>query len=77
MNQQKPQNEGGGLVVVGYILAFLSLIVIPIPLGIAGFVVGIVNLTKGKAGHGIAQIILSILCGMIGAAVGAYFGSKG
>ena len=68
--------EGSGLIVTGYVLCFLSLVVIPIPLSIAGFVVGIVNLTKGKVGHGIAQIILSIVCGMIGGAMGAYFGAK-
>jgi hypothetical protein len=57
-------------VVAGYVCAGLSLIIFPIGLGIAGLVLGIINVTKGRTGHGIAQIILSVVLGTIGALLG-------
>ena len=69
--EEKKKESSGGLIAAGYIFGLLSIVILPIPFGLAGFVIGIVNLTKGSSGHGIAQIILSALCGIIGMAIGA------
>lgn len=66
---QKTQS-GKGTIVAGYICGFLAILILPPILGIAGLILGIVNITKGNAGHGIAQIIISIVCGIIGSAIG-------
>lgn len=60
-----------GLIVAGYICSILALLCFPPVLGLAGFVIGIVNLTKGSTGHGVAQIVLAVVCGGIGMVVGA------
>lgn len=54
----------------GYILIGLSLIIFPLFLGLAGFIVGIVNIAKNETGHGTAQVVLSIFCAIIGALIG-------
>jgi len=59
-----------GLIAAGYICGGLSLLILPLPLGLAGFVIGVVNLTKGSTGHGIAQIIISATCGLLGMLIG-------
>ena len=60
-----------GLIASGYICGLLSILFCPPALGLAGFVIGIVNLTKGSVGHGIAQIIISVTCGVLGMILGA------
>jgi len=60
-----------GLIVAGYICGFLALAIFPPALGIAGLVIGILNLTKGRTGHGIAQIVISITCGILGSVIGS------
>jgi len=60
-----------GLIAAGYICGVLSLLILPPALGLAGFVIGIINLTKGSVGHGIAQIIISVTCGLLGMIIGA------
>jgi hypothetical protein len=55
-----------GNVKAGYICCGLSLFIVPLFLGIAAFILGIVNASKGYAGHGVAQIILSIICAYSG-----------
>jgi len=74
MNEIK-QKSSNGLIIAGYICSFFALIILPIPLGIAGLIIGIVNLTKGSVGNGIAQIILSVTCGLFGTIIGAMIGS--
>ena len=59
------------LIASGYICGLLSILFCPPALGLAGFVIGIVNLTKGSVGHGIAQIIISVTCGVFGMILGA------
>ena len=76
MNTLENNNKStSGLIAAGYICGFLSLFIIPPILGLAGFVIGIVNLAKGETLHGIAQIIISPLCGIIGMVIGAMVGS--
>ena len=60
-----------GLIAAGYICGGLSLLILPPALGVAGTVIGIVNLTKGSVGHGIAQIIISVSCALFGMIIGA------
>jgi hypothetical protein len=66
----EPKKSSTGLIVAGYIFGLLSVAVLPVPLGITGFVLGIVNLVKGSSGHGIAQMIISVACGIIGTCIG-------
>ena len=54
------------LIVAGYISAFLSLFFWPILFMIIGIVLGIINLSKGAVGHGILQILLSLIFGIFG-----------
>lgn len=60
-----------GLIAAGYICGGLSLFILPPALGLAGLVCGIINLTKGQTGHGIAQIIISVTCALFGMIIGA------
>jgi hypothetical protein len=55
-----------GSVRAGYICVGLSLLIVPLFLGLAGFVLGIVNASKGYVGHGVGQIILSVICAYAG-----------
>ena len=49
-----------GLVVVGYLCCIASLFLCP-PVGILALVCAIVNLTRHRVGHGLAQLFLSIV----------------
>jgi len=62
--------SGSGLIVAGYVCAGLSLIIFPLPLGIAGAIIGAINIGKGRTTHGIVQIVLSVVLGMAGALLG-------
>lgn len=65
-NFKKPSS----LITAGYICAFISLFFIPIIFMLGGMIIGIINMTKEEMGHGIVQIILSFICGIIGMALG-------
>ena len=65
-----PAQENNRLIVAGYIIAVLSLFILPILLMITGIVIGIVNMTKNEVGHGVLQIILSLIFGIIGTFLG-------
>ena len=58
------------LIIVGYIAIFLSIFIFPIFFMLIGIILGVVNLTRGSIGHGILQIILSIIFGILGAFIG-------
>lgn len=64
------EDESKGLIIMGYAFAVVSLLFFPVFFSPAGVIVGIITLTKNKTGHGIAHIILSIVCGIIGASLG-------
>jgi hypothetical protein len=70
VNEPTP-NKSNGLIVAGYVCAGLSLLLLPPALGLAGIICGIINLTRGQTGHGLAQIILSVTCGIFGLIIGA------
>jgi len=72
--------EGRGLVIAGYICGILALLcwfinplILPLDaLGLAGLIIGIINLAqgktghnKGRVGHGIAQIIIAATAGLL------------
>jgi len=60
--------EHGGLIVAGYVCGFLSFSLVLFPaLGIVAFVCGVILMTKGRIGHGIAIVIISVTCGSFGA----------
>jgi hypothetical protein len=59
-------DDGAGLVIVGYVLPLLALLIFPPFLGAAGLVVGVINAGRGHAGHGCFQVILSIVCALVG-----------
>lgn len=61
-----PAIQNSQLVVAGYIVVFLSLFILPIIFMITGIVIGIINITKGASGHGILQIILALIFGILG-----------
>ena len=56
----------------GFLYAFLSLLIIPPLLAAVGIYYGIKNINKGNSELGQFQVILSILGGLIGMAVGVY-----
>ena len=63
-----PVTSSFSLVRWGYYCVGLS-VLLP-PLGLAGLIIGAINITKGEKGHGVAQIIGSIICALIGMAIG-------
>lgn len=65
--QINPNNQ---LIIAGYVATFLSLLVLPIFFMLVGIVIGVINLTKGAIGHGILQIVLSLLFGIVGTFMG-------
>lgn len=73
--QSRPRNNqtdetNNGLIIAGYVVAFLSLLILPIILSISGVVIGAITISKGQTGHGIAHILLSIAFGILGFAIG-------
>jgi hypothetical protein len=65
-------DHGRWLLAAGYLCPCLALVLCPPIFGIAGLVIGLIHLTRGRRriGHGVAQIVLSILFTLIGMAVG-------
>lgn len=65
------ETGGNGAVAGGYICSLIALAIFPPFFSLAAFVCGIVALVKGKLGHGIAILLLSLVCGFLGMALGA------
>jgi hypothetical protein len=65
-------DNGRWLLAAGYLCPCLALVLWPPIFGIAGLVIGIIHLTRGRRRfvHGVAQIVLSILFTFIAMAVG-------
>lgn len=61
-----PQQSGIGLVIAGYLCALASLAFVPLGFGLAGVVIGCVNISRNRVGNGIMQIVLSVFCASIG-----------
>ena len=58
---QRKQEDSSALVITGYVLIGIGFFVFGFILTPVAFVIGIINTTRGKYGHGIAQIFLSII----------------
>jgi len=65
-----PVYQNNQLIIAGYIFAFLSFFIFPIFFMLVGIILGIINLVKGAIGHGILQIILSLIFGLLGTFIG-------
>lgn len=65
------QPHGNGLIVAGYVCSAIALLILPPVFALIAFIIGIVNLTRNQIGHGIAQIVLSLICGFFGMIIGA------
>jgi hypothetical protein len=48
----------------------MPILILPIVFTLAGVGVGIANISKGENGHGIAQIAIAVLIGIIGTMIG-------
>lgn len=59
----------------GYTCIMLSLLIFPPLMGLAGFILGIVNASKGDK-HGAWQIILSVVCAYVGMVLGVMIFEK-
>ena len=70
---ENPRKEP--LIPLGYVFAALSLVVCPPGFMIAGIVCGVVNLDRGRGGHGTAQVFLSVILGGLGMFWGFLVGS--
>ena len=71
LQQQSTSTSETPLIVIAYITILLSLILLPPILGLIGFILAIINLTRGHIGHGILQIILSISFSITGMYLGS------
>lgn len=62
---------GRRLIVAGYACAVAALGFFPLGLGLAGAVIGTMNLTRGRTAHGVAQIVMGMTFGLLGCMFGA------
>jgi hypothetical protein len=71
-SQRPDESESAkiALLIMGYVCACISLCLCPPAFAIAGVVIGIINVTRQREGHGIAQIILSLVLGTAGLILG-------
>jgi hypothetical protein len=66
----KSENESSNLIAIGYVMAVFPILILPIVFTAVGAAIGLINITKGKIGHGSAQIGISVFCGVVGAEIG-------
>ncbi len=59
-------SRSNGAVVAGYVFAFLTFLILPFILVWVAIALGIVNITRGDTGHGVAQILISIVAVFLG-----------
>ncbi len=67
---EQPENGKSNLIVIGYVMSVMPILILPIVFTIVGVVLGVVNISKGKTGHGSAQVGISVFCGVVGTAIG-------
>lgn len=61
-----PIYQNNQLVIAVYIAVFISFFIFPFLFMLIGIILGIVNLSKGATGHGVLQILLSLIFGLLG-----------
>jgi hypothetical protein len=52
------------------VFAGLAFLILPLVFTIVGIALGVVNIIQARIGHGVAQIGLSIFCGICGTLIG-------
>ncbi len=62
-----------GAVVAGYVFAFLPLLILPIIFAPVAIALGVVNITRGDTGHGVAQILIAAFAAFLGLLLGGMF----
>jgi len=58
------------LVPLGYLCAFGALLLPPIIFGPAGMLIGLINCAKGRVGTGLFQIVIALICMIVGMIIG-------
>lgn len=59
-----------GTIVAGWICAIGSILILPIIFMPLGIVLGVYNVSNGETNHGIGQMAVAILFGILGMAIG-------
>lgn len=67
---QENQQSNTSLIVTGYIISILPFLLLPIVFTPAGVIIGIINVSKQEEGHGLMQILISVIAGIAGAYIG-------
>lgn len=63
--------SSSGVLISGYICAAVSLLFLPPVLGLAGIICGVVIVKRKQANQGIALLVVSFVCAIIGMVIGA------
>ena len=64
-------STSGGLLIGGYICAAVSLLFLPPVFGLAGIVCGVILVKRQQANPGVALLVVSFVCAVIGMIIGA------
>jgi hypothetical protein len=70
--EESVKDPASGLILAGYLCCFMALLFLPPAFALAGFVVGVVTVAKGRVGHGVILVVLSVTLGL----AGMYFGAR-
>ena len=60
------------LVKAGYWVSSFALLILPIPMMVAGLMIAVLNFVKGSRKHGLIQFFLAIICGFLGTSLGSF-----
>ena len=66
----KHKKSGNPCIFLGYTFIIASLMLFPPFFMVGGIVCGIYNMTKAEPVHGVVQIVLALICGVIGMVLG-------
>lgn len=66
-------SKSNGVIVAGYVFAFLPLLILPIIFAPVAIALGIVNITRGDTGHGVAQILIAAFAAFLSLLLGGMF----
>jgi hypothetical protein len=61
----------GWAIALGYVCCVLAIVILPILFAPAGFGLGVYNKSHGSADHGKIQMVLAVVCGVVGMILGA------
>ncbi len=66
-------SKSNGVIVAGYVFAFLPLLILPIIFAPVAIALGVVNITRGDTGHGVAQILIAAFAAFLSLLLGGMF----